>query len=145
MTTPISVSRFDSLLRNGGIAALVCVVGLLGIWRTTNYYGTVLRGWDGQIYYAAARSLVVSGTADTTESVALSHGQQVFTTEYGLPRRPDGGVKHVSPVGLSLIEAVFLLPARWARELGVGTGPLGYSQFEVSIVALVQCQVLILG
>lgn len=52
----------DRILRRGGFALLVVIIGGLGLAKTASYYGTLLRGFDAQFYYAAARSYPATGT-----------------------------------------------------------------------------------
>ena len=122
----------DRILRRGGIAVLIALLAGVGLAKSSSYYGTLLRGFDAQFYYAAARSVVVDCDWDTTNDIAVTPSQGAFKTEYGAPLRSDGGVKNVFPLGLSLIEAAFLVPA---RLLGTENGPPGYSTFEVGFVA----------
>ncbi|AWM39376.1 hypothetical protein GobsT_23090 [Gemmata obscuriglobus] len=125
------------LLRCCGPALLVVAVGALGLAKADSYYGTLLRGFDAQFYYAAARSVVVSGDWDVTDDLPLGPAQGPFRTDAGTPRRADGGIKNVFPVGLSLLEGAFLLPARALTTIaGGGSGPVGYTRPEVGFVAL---------
>src|SRR5205085_1469636 len=73
---------------------------------------------------------------DVTDDWASTPARGPFETEAGIPRRPDGGVKNVFPLGLSLVEAAFLVPARGlTAALAPGLGPPGYTPFEVGWVA----------
>ncbi len=119
----------------GGIAVLVGCIGGFGLVRANRYYGNLLRGFDAQFYYAAARSLVVQGDFDVTDDMVHTSHRAAFETEYGMPRRNDGGVKNVFPVGMSLIEAVFLWPAnRWTDRAENDPVP-GYTSLETQCVA----------
>lgn len=138
MTAPAAPSdptaaRLDRFLRSGGVAVLVFVLGAAGLNKSTSYYGTLLRGFDAQFYYAAARSMVVGGNVDVTDDLPASPAQGTFK-DVGYPRRADGGIKNVFPVGLSLVEAPFLGVGRAVRPAGEG-GPPGYSRTEIRVVA----------
>ena len=106
------------LRRTWAVALIAFLIGAVGVARATSYYGTPLRGFDSQLYYGAARSLVVSRTltSPTTYRFPPARG---FNRQLRAQKRSDGGVA-IFPVGLSLLEAGLLLPA---RLLGFGNGP----------------------
>ncbi|OWK43734.1 hypothetical protein FRUB_03333 [Fimbriiglobus ruber] len=125
----------DRFLRAGGLGLVVVVVGAGGLFKSDNFYGTLLRGVDAQFYYAAARSVVVSGDWDVTDDLPLAPWQGPFQSSVGVPRRPDGGIKNVFPAGLSLVEAVFLKAACARGTSTPGAAP-GYSRSEIATVAV---------
>jgi hypothetical protein len=128
--------RLERLLNRGGVAFIVIAISSIGLSKSAGYYGTLLRGFDAQFYYAAARSAAVSGDWDVTDDLPLSPWQAPFQTEYGTPLRPDGGIKNVFPVGLSLVEAGLLVPARlFSHAFGIADEPAGYTPFEIGWVA----------
>jgi hypothetical protein len=135
------------LLFAGNRAGPVCfVIGLLLLARTHLYYGTLLRGWDAQFYYAAARSLVFDGDLDITNDIVVSSNPRPLDpdgdgTFRNIPRRPDGRVVNVFPVGLSLIEAPGLLAGYALRSVAGNFGyrsaaAHGFSQLEIDTVAI---------
>jgi hypothetical protein len=135
------------LRRDRKLAGPICfVVGLLLLARTHLYYGSLLRGWDAQYYYAAARSLVFDGDLDITNDIFQSaylppldpDGDGSFRN---VPRRPGGRVINVFPVGLSLIEAPGLMIGnalrRVAEHFGYRpTAEPGFSPLEINTVAV---------
>jgi hypothetical protein len=128
--------RFDRFLERGGLAVIVVAICSVGLFKSNRYYGTLLRGFDAQFYYAAGRSAAVSGDWDVTDDLPLSPWQGPFQTEYGTPKRADGGVMNVFPAGLSFIEMAILVPARQlSTVLGIPDEPAGYTQFEIGCVA----------
>lgn len=71
-----------------------------------------------------------------TDDLPLTVAQGPFRTAGGVPTRPDGGIKNVFPVGLSLVEAVFLIPAVNLSDASEPSqGASGYTRFEVNWVA----------
>jgi hypothetical protein len=128
--------KLGKFLDRGGVALIAIAICCLTLAKSQSYYGTLLRGFDAQFYYAAARSLVVSGEFDVTDDLPLSPRQAPFQTEYGFPRRPDSGILNVFPVGLSLLEAGLLVPARAVSSVaGRGRAAPGYTLGEVVFVA----------
>lgn len=128
-------SKLEGFFIYGGIALIVVLIGSLGMMRSTRYYGTLLHGFDAQFYYAAARSLVNQGEFDVTDDIEATPHPAPFQSEHGIPLRPDGGVKNVFPVGLSLIEASFLWPAQRFLRSPSERAPQGYSPAEIHGVA----------
>lgn len=126
---------FQRFLRQGGIALLVVCIGAFGVIRANRYYGSMLRGFDGQFYYSAARSLVVNGDFDVSDDIVHTPNRASFESEHGTPLRTDGGVKNVFPVGMSLIEAVFLWPANRILKPNSVDPPPGYTPTEIHCVA----------
>ena len=50
------------------VGVVVFVLGSLLLARTYRYYGTLIRGWDAQFYYAQSRSLLFERSPDLTRS-----------------------------------------------------------------------------
>jgi hypothetical protein len=85
-------------------------VGLSSLAVTHRQFGTLLRGWDAQFYFAQAHSLFLLRKIDITESIEQSPWTEDFGPEGigNLPRH-EGRVTNKYPIGLSLIEGPFLL------------------------------------
>jgi hypothetical protein len=106
----------------------------------------LIHGWDGQVYYAAARSLVVGGDLDISDDLPLTPGLVVFDqngdgTLENVPHRSDGRIVNVFPMGMSLLEVPWLWTGRTLRRLIVFAGVQfpqadGYSPLEVNTVAV---------
>lgn len=128
---------------------LATLVVITASW-AARYVGTasLLRGWDAQFYYAAARSLAVSGDLDVTDDLALSPGVGDFDADgdghLEVPaRNAQGQVTNMYPIGLSLLEAPWIAVASAVRRLLTGgdadrSGEMayGYSKPEVLLVAI---------
>jgi hypothetical protein len=110
------------------------------------YYGSLLHGWDAQLYYAAAHSFVFDRDVDITNDIALTPYTPPFEPDANgffrnIPRRSDGRVLNFYPAGLPLVESVGLVLGSGIRSLaeGVGyhvAGPPGYSSLEINTVAV---------
>src|SRR6266542_2600063 len=136
----------DVLFRRGAVALFVLVVSAGVAVKANSYYGNLLRGFDGQFYYAAARSFVISHDWDVTDDLPLSPWQGPFQTQYGVPTREDGGIQNVFPMGLSIVETALLAPAVAIRSsVNSSDAPLGYSALETGIVAAGLIVILALG
>lgn len=134
-------------LLDRNLAGPVCfAIGLLLLARTYLYYGTLLRGWDAQFYYAAARSLVHDGDLDVGNDLLLSPNPAPLDPDRdgsfrNIPRRPGGRAINFFPVGMSLIEAPALAVGSGLRRLAVPLGyhpaeAPGYSALEINTVAV---------
>jgi Dolichyl-phosphate-mannose-protein mannosyltransferase len=107
----MSVSPAIDCSRNSVIAATVVIlVGLTSLAVTHRQFGTLLRGWDPQFYFAQAHSLFLRRSADLTDSIEQSPWAEDFGPQglRNLPRH-EGRVVNKYPIGLSLIEGPFLL------------------------------------
>ncbi len=128
------------------VAVAIIVVGVAVLARTQRYYGTLLRGWDAQHYYAHAHSLVFDRDADITNNLQLTPFTAPFDRDAdgyleAVSRDANGKITSPYPVGLSLIEAPFLALGHGARgglaALGLPSSrPPGYSDVEIWAVAL---------
>jgi hypothetical protein len=124
----------------------VFVVGLAALWRSYTFFGRLLSGSDAQYYFGLTRSLVVDGDTDITNDMQLTPWGPPFDRDGDgyretFRRTADGRVFNIFPIGLSLVEAPFLLIGRGVRWLvalfGYAIpGAPGYSDLEIWIVAL---------
>ncbi len=115
---------------------------------TARRFGTaqLLRGWDAQFYYAAARSLLVDGDLDVTNDLAESPAVEDFDVDGdGRLERPlrdeRNRIVNKYPIGLSLIEVPWLAAGAILRDLHeratgtVSAAPAGFSVIEMQTVA----------
>jgi hypothetical protein len=94
----------------GLVAAITVLVGLSSLAISHRQFGTLLRGWDAQFYFAQAHSLFLSRNPDLTDSIEQSPWAEDFgPAGIGNLPRHDGRVTNKYPIGLSLIEGSFLL------------------------------------
>jgi hypothetical protein len=100
----------DFFRKHGLPATVLILVGLSSLAVTHRQFGTILRGWDAQFYFAQAHSLFLFRNVDLTDSIEQSPWAEDFGPEgiRNLPRH-DGRVINKYPIGLSLIEGPFLL------------------------------------
>ena len=100
----------DCFRKHGIAATVLIVVGLSALAVSHQQFGTLLRGWDAQFYFAQAHSLFLLRNADLTDSIEQSPWAEDFGPEgiRNLPRH-DGRVANKYPIGLSLIEGPLLL------------------------------------
>ena len=119
---------------------------MLVLVRGWSYYGRLLHGSDAQYYYAQARSLVYANTLDITASLQLTPWQAPFDRDADgvleVPPRLDGRIINKYPIGLSLLEAPWLILGRGVRtatEWVTGAAikaPPGFSDVEIATVAV---------
>jgi hypothetical protein len=124
----------------------ILLVGVLAMARFYSFQGHLLHGWDGQFYFAEARGFLFGHTADVTETLKQTPWPGPFDRNKDgvmerVPLRSDGRFQSKYPIGLPLVECIFLAPAyalRLALERGgvFLTGPPGLSHFEIWVVAL---------
>jgi hypothetical protein len=122
-----------------GVVVFVC--GLASLVRAERYYGSNLRGWDAQFYYAAARSLVFDRDLDVTNDLEATPFALPFDRDRDgrfemAPRNVSGRILSKYPIGLSLIETPFLALGRALRGALAAAGstsprPPGYSRVEI--------------
>jgi len=114
--------------------------------RYDRYFGHALNGWDAQFYYAQSRALFFGHTFDITSYLRetpwtppFQHpGEAPFSA---VPRNQRGELQSKYPLGLPLVETIFLGLAHGARltlhACGVRfSDPPGLSEFEIGCVAL---------
>jgi hypothetical protein len=133
-------------LRPGWVFIVVLLLSVLALARTQQYYGTIYHGWDAQFYYSLAHSLVFDRDVDVTNNLQLTPAPKPFDPDgdgswKDAPRRPDGRIPSKYPIGLSLVEAPFLVLGSLVRQLAAATGLIvpgntGYSVIELWSVAL---------
>ncbi len=133
-------------MRKNRVAILVVVLGSLTLLRTQRYYGRLLHGWDAQFYYAMAHSLVFDRDVEITNDLELTPWPEPFDRDgdgvwESVPRGPNGHIRTKYPLGMSLLEAPFLLLGHALRRALALTGitvvgPPGYSDVEVATVAV---------
>lgn len=116
---------------------------------------SLLRGWDAQFYYAAARSLMYQGDLDVSDDLLLSPGVRDFDRDgdgvLEVPAKDSRGrVINKYPIGLSLLEVPWLAASGAIRRLpglepgGESAAP-GYSASEVLFTATGLVWLVILG
>lgn len=88
---------------------LVLVGGVIGYSVSYRYYGSFIRGWDGQMYYAQLRSAVIDGDLDfDNELTSLTLRPQTFRDASGrslIPRTVDGRVANKYTAGWAVVTA----------------------------------------
>jgi hypothetical protein len=134
---------------------LAFAIAAATLLRAQLYYGEILRGWDAQFYYAMSRSLVFDRDTAISNDIRLTPWPVPFDRDRdgffeAIPRDERGRVWTQYPIGLSLIEAPFLLLGRVLRALLAAAGarvdgPPGYSSLEIWSVALGLVLVFSLG
>jgi len=127
-------------------AAAVFLCGAAVLARTQRYYGSLLRGWDAQHYYACAHSIVFDRDLDLTNDLEATPFTAPFVRDgdgsfEALRRDANGRVVSPYPIGLSLIEAPLLALGHAVRDglaaVGIVSGrPPGYADVEIWTVAL---------
>ena len=128
------------------MAVAVAGVSLLTLARAHQYIGHIYHGWDAQFYYSLAHSVVFDRDLDITNDIHSSPQPQPFDRDgdgsfESAPRGPDGRIPSKYPIGLSIVEAPFLLAGNLIRRTAefaglVVPGAPGYSSVEIWIVAV---------
>src|SRR5690606_35945253 len=128
------------------VMAAMAVAGILSMAYYYNHYGQLLHGWDAQFYYATARSFLFGRTADITDALKETPWTSPFDRDGNgslerVPLREDGRFQSKYPIGLPLVEGVFMAVGYGIRRiletLGIFlTGPPGLSHLEIGSVAL---------
>lgn len=143
-------ARVSSLIRSYGrigiLGGTITLITLVALIRAQAFYGSIYRGWDSQFYYAMAQSLVLDFDTDITNNLLRSRDPGPFDRDgdglwESVPRLGDGKIPNKYPIGLSLIEAPWLVVGCLVhRAMGVAlTGPpdaIGYSGIEIWSVAI---------
>ncbi len=129
-----------------GFGLVIFLVGVAGLARSERYFGSLLRGWDAQFYYACAHSLVFDRDLDITNNLEATPYAAPFDRDHdgaleAVPRDESGRIRSFYPIGLSLIEVPFLALGRCVRGalavVGISSPrPAGYSEIEIFAVAL---------
>ena len=137
------------------VFAAALVLGLVGLVRSQQYFGGLLRAMDDQFHYALAHSLVFDLDVDLTNNLKLTPVPVVFDPDLdgswsAVPRRADGGFRMKQPMGLSLLQSPFLAIGhavrRAAEAMGFEVaGPPGYSVIEVWSVAVGMLLIVVAG
>ena len=130
--------------RNGGVGLLVFCTGLSALAYAGHTLPTLLNGWDEQFYFAAAHSLVYDEDLDITNDIRHCPRSDRFDpggdgTYRVLAVNPAGRYLNKFPLGLSLAEALWLVPAAGVRWLATAFGyqspePPGFSPVEIAAV-----------
>jgi hypothetical protein len=60
----------------GMVAAITVLVGLSSLAISHRQFGTLLRGWDAQFYFAQAQSLFLFRNPDLTDAIAFDFGSR---------------------------------------------------------------------
>lgn len=148
-------SRHAAATRAPLVGVALFLVGVAVLARTQAYYGGLLRGWDAQFYYAAARSIALDGDLDVTNDLQAAPHSAPFDRDGDgslemVPRAPSGRIVSIYPIGLSLIEAPFLVLGHGLRgalamfDLSWPEPP-GFSAVEIWAVALGLLAVFAIG
>jgi hypothetical protein len=142
-------TALDGISGRARLWIVMAAIAMTGLTAMTGYYrffGQLLHGWDGQFYYATARSFLHGHTTDITDALKQTpwphpldrDGDGTFEK---VPLRADGRFQSKYPIGLPLVECLFLAVGHGVRKgmeaVGVRvTGPPGLSHLEIWIVAL---------
>ena len=132
--------------RNGGVGLLVFCTGSSALAYAGHTLPTLLNGWDEQFYFAAAHSLVYDEDLDITNDIRHCPRSDRFDpggdgTYRVLAVNPAGRYLNKFPLGLSLAEALWLVPAAGVRWLATAFGyqspePPGFSPVEIAAVCV---------
>jgi hypothetical protein len=133
-------------LRRSWFGVAVFAVGLLALARAQQFYGSLLRGWDAQFYYAEARSIVFDRDLDLTGDLQQTLDPVPFDADHDgtfekVRRTATGRIRSSYPIGLSLLEIPGLVLGHGLRRAlcGVGicsTQLAGFAAVEIWSVAL---------
>ncbi len=128
------------------LTVAVLVLGVLIMARAQRYYGALLRGWDAQYYYALAHSIVFDGDLDIGDNLEATPFSEPFDRDHNGSfeaawHDTAGRIVTIYPVGLSLLEAPFLMLGHGVRRalaaLGIRSARApGYGDVEIWCVAL---------
>lgn len=131
------------------LAGVVILISLAGLARTWSYYGTIMRGLDGQYYYALTASVLFDRDLDITNNLAHSPYTGPFDHDHdgsfeAVDHLPDGRIRNKYPVGLVGFELPWMAIGRGvdatAGRLGWVTpitskSRYGWSNIEIAMVA----------